>query len=94
MHYLESLKAPRWEDWNYKYPANKNKYTYLGNGHSTAEAQHGDLSFYIRNGDDSPIDPVLKKLEAKVEAETAGGHIAGLKAVIAEKTGQLQGVSH
>jgi cyclohexanone monooxygenase len=61
LHYLEALKDPRWEDWSFKYRADGNRFTYLGNGHSSAEAHDGDLSYYIRDHDDSPIDPVLKK---------------------------------
>jgi cyclohexanone monooxygenase len=82
VHYLETLKSPRWEDWNYTYPANRNKYTYLGNGHSTVEAHNGDLSYYIRNKDDSYVDPVLKKSQAEAEPKANGGPIAGLKAMV------------
>ncbi|OCK83368.1 FAD/NAD(P)-binding domain-containing protein [Lepidopterella palustris CBS 459.81] len=61
LHYLEALKEPRWEDWDFKYQSN-NRFEYLGNGHSSAEAREGgDLSYYIRDHDDTPIDIALKK---------------------------------
>lgn len=60
MHYLEAVKTPRFEDYHIKY-SNRNRFQYLGNGHSTAEQPGGDLSYYIRNEDDSPIDPILRK---------------------------------
>lgn len=73
LHYLEALKSPRWEDWHFKYQPGRNRFHYFGNGHSCAE-QDGDLSWYIRNEDDSYIDPVLKpKPKAAVESEA---HIA------------------
>jgi cyclohexanone monooxygenase len=72
LHYLETAKTPRFEDWNFKY-SSKNRFTYLGNGHSTAEQPGGNISYYIRNKDDSPIDPILKKPvveEAKAAEQT------------------------
>jgi hypothetical protein len=35
-------------------------FAFLGNGHSSAETRTGDLSYYIKNGDDSAVDPCLK----------------------------------
>ena len=61
LHYLEALKEPRWEDWKFTLEAGRNRFEWLGNGHSTAETIGSDLSYYICNQDDSPIDPVLKK---------------------------------
>ncbi|KAF4447581.1 phenylacetone monooxygenase [Fusarium austroafricanum] len=65
LHYLEALREPRWEDWKFDYTPGRNKFAYLGNGHSTVEALGGDLSYYIRNHDDSPIDPVLQRTVEK-----------------------------
>jgi cyclohexanone monooxygenase len=63
LHYLEALKDPRWEDWEFtRSEQSINRFTYLGNGHSSVEALGGDLSYYIRNKDDSPIDPILKRV--------------------------------
>ncbi|EFX00491.1 flavin-binding monooxygenase [Grosmannia clavigera kw1407] len=62
LHYLEAIHEPRWEDWEFKQAAGGNRFGFLGNGHSTAEAFGGDLSYYIRDRDDSPVDPVLKRL--------------------------------
>lgn len=61
LHYLEALKDVRWEDWKLEYQRGVNRWTFLGNGHSSAEKRTGDLSFYIRDHDDSVIDPCLKK---------------------------------
>jgi len=61
LHYLEALREPKWEDWNITYPSGLNRWAYLGNGHSSAEKRNGDLSHYIRDHDDSLIDPCLKK---------------------------------
>ncbi|KAG9834933.1 flavin-binding monooxygenase, partial [Aureobasidium melanogenum] len=60
LHYLETLAEPRYEDWKFTYDRAINRFTYLGNGFSTSEKRTGDLSYYIRNKDDSPIDPCLK----------------------------------
>ncbi|KAA8618817.1 Phenylacetone monooxygenase [Pyrenophora tritici-repentis] len=62
LHYLEALREPRWEDWIFTRPSGSNRFQYLGNGHSTAEANGGDLAYYIRNHDDSYIDPSLKRV--------------------------------
>jgi len=59
LHYLEALRTPRYEDWNFTYQTGKSRFAYLGNGHSVAEKSR-NLSYYIRNHDDSPIDPALK----------------------------------
>lgn len=61
LHYLEAIRDPRWEDWTFKTEDGANRFSYLGNGHSFVEANQEDLSYYIRDHDDSPIDPVLKK---------------------------------
>ncbi|KAJ5653418.1 flavin-binding monooxygenase [Penicillium lividum] len=62
LHFVETLKEPRWEDWEFaRSEKTRNRFTYLGNGHSSAEGLGGDLSYHIRNKDDSPVDPILKK---------------------------------
>ncbi|TLD31411.1 hypothetical protein PspLS_01743 [Pyricularia sp. CBS 133598] len=61
LHYLEAMRDPRWEDWSFKAADGGNRFSYLGNGHSVAETVTGDLSYYIRDHDDSPTDPALKK---------------------------------
>lgn len=61
LHYLEALRTPKYEDWTYQYQPNTNPWAYLGNGHSSAEKRvGGDLSYYIRNQDNSAVDPCLK----------------------------------
>ncbi len=63
LHYLEAMESPKWEDWNWEYQRNESRFSYLGNGFSSAEKRPGgDLSHYIRNRDDSPVDKVLKAL--------------------------------
>lgn len=61
LHYLETIKAPRYEDWKWCYQRGLNPWAFLGNGQSTAEKRPGgDLSWYISSHDDSPVDPCLK----------------------------------
>ncbi|KAG9605986.1 flavin-binding monooxygenase, partial [Aureobasidium melanogenum] len=60
LHYLETLAEPRYEDWKFTYDRAINRFTYLGNGFSTSEKRTGDLSYDIRDKDDSTIDPCLK----------------------------------
>ena len=61
LHYLEAIKEPRYEDWTWNYQRGENPWAFLGNGHSTAEKRPGgDLAWYIRSHDDSPVDPCLK----------------------------------
>lgn len=61
LHYLEAIKTPRYEEWEWEYQRGANRWAFLGNGHSTAEKRPGgDLGWYIRSQDDSPVDPCLK----------------------------------
>lgn len=60
LHYLETLASPRFEDYDWKYE-NSNRFAYMGNGFSTAEKRTGNLSWYIKDKDDSAIDPCIKK---------------------------------
>ncbi|MCJ1260534.1 hypothetical protein MMC22_000395 [Lobaria immixta] len=61
LHYLETIKAPRYEDWKWGYQNGVNPWAFLGDGHSTAEKRPGgDLSWYISSHDDSLVDPCLK----------------------------------
>ncbi|PGG95902.1 hypothetical protein AJ79_09812 [Helicocarpus griseus UAMH5409] len=61
LHYLETIKTPRYEEWEWEYQRGCNRWAFLGNGHSTAEKRPGgDVAWYIRSDDDSPIDPCLK----------------------------------
>lgn len=60
LHYLETLASPRYEDYIWKYE-DKNRFAYLGNGFSSAEKRGGDLSWYIKDKDDSSIDPCVKR---------------------------------
>ena len=61
LHYLETLQEVRWEDWEIERQPGTNMWTFLGNGHSSAEKRNGDLAYYIRDRDDSAVDPCLKK---------------------------------
>lgn len=52
IHFLKTIKTPRWEDYDYVYRY-KNRFAFLGNGDVKATAMkdmHG-LSPYIRNWD-------------------------------------------
>lgn len=63
LHYLELMKIPRYEDWEWEYEEGVNRWSFLGNGHSSAEKRPGgDLSWYIKQEDDSAIDPCLQTL--------------------------------
>ncbi|KAM3078294.1 hypothetical protein ACMFMF_004697 [Clarireedia jacksonii] len=63
LHYLETIKTPRYEDWEWEYQRDTNPWAFLGNGHSTAEKRPGgDLAWYIRSHDDSLVDPCLNSM--------------------------------
>jgi hypothetical protein len=52
IHFLKSIKTPRWEDYDYTYRY-KNRFAFLGNGDVKATASKDvlGLSPYIRNSD-------------------------------------------
>jgi hypothetical protein len=52
IHFLKSIKTPRWEDYDYTYRY-KNRFAFLGNGDVKATAARDmlGLSPYIRNSD-------------------------------------------
>ncbi|KAJ9615416.1 hypothetical protein H2200_001491 [Cladophialophora chaetospira] len=53
LHYLETIRQPRYDDWNIEY--NGNRFAWLGNGQSQAEVlPAADLGWYIRTEDDGP----------------------------------------
>ncbi len=55
LHYLEAVREPRYEDWNFSY-AGGNRFAYLGNGLSQTEVDRtADWSYYLRDVDDSPF---------------------------------------
>ena len=60
LHFLEVLETTRWEDYDVKYNENVNRWSFLGNGLSSVEARKGDLSWYMKNKDDTPINTILK----------------------------------
>lgn len=45
-HFVESLRKPRWEDYNYQYVGGKgtNRFAYLGNGFTRREARDGTVA--------------------------------------------------
>ncbi|KAG5725051.1 putative sterigmatocystin biosynthesis monooxygenase stcW [Termitomyces sp. T112] len=54
LHYLEAIADPRYDDWEITYKGNR--FAWLGNGYSQTEVDKtADLSYYIRNEDDSPL---------------------------------------
>lgn len=67
LHYLETIKTPRYEDWKWVYQKGANPWAFLGNGFSTAEKRPGgDLCWYLRSEDDSLLDPCLKTATDRV----------------------------
>lgn len=81
LHYLEAIKAPRYEDWKWCYQKGVNPWAFLGNGRSTAEKRPGgDLAWYLTSQDDSPVDVCLKGREHEEgEGEGEGDSDRGLK---------------
>ncbi|KAG6850658.1 hypothetical protein H0H93_010386 [Arthromyces matolae] len=54
LHYMEAIADPRYDDWEITYKGNR--FAWLGNGLSQTEVDEtADLSYYIRNHDDSPF---------------------------------------
>ncbi|CAI6336779.1 unnamed protein product [Periconia digitata] len=54
LHYMETISAVRWEDYDVRYKGNR--YAWLGNGFSQIETDpECDLAFYIGNEDDSEM---------------------------------------
>ena len=63
LHYLEAMSAVRYNDWNINYRGNR--FSWLGNGYSQTELlPDGDLSYYIRDIDDSPFLGNAKRIRA------------------------------
>lgn len=53
LHYLEAIREPRWNDWDFQYRGNR--FAWMGNGISQTEWDPTtDLGYYIRQHDDSP----------------------------------------
>lgn len=65
LHYLEALREVRWEDWEWKYAANR--FGFLGNGISQTEWDPtADLGYYIKqNDDDGVMSSRWKRCQAK-----------------------------
>ncbi|KAF2178052.1 monooxygenase [Zopfia rhizophila CBS 207.26] len=54
LHYLEAIREPRWDDWDFQYRGNR--FTWMGNGISQTEmVSTTDLAYYIRQQDNSPL---------------------------------------
>jgi len=65
LHYREAIKGPQFEDWQFSYY--NNPFEWIGNFMSSSEKRNGDASWYIKQLDDSVIDPCLKKTIVKNE---------------------------
>lgn len=64
LHYMETIKEVRYDDWEVKYKGNR--FNYFGNGYSQTQVDPtADWAFYIRNQDDSPF--LSKSKRRKVE---------------------------
>lgn len=54
LHYLEAMREPRWDDWEFKYTGNR--FSWLGNGISQTEWDPtADLAYYIKQADDEKV---------------------------------------
>ncbi|KAF3391140.1 putative sterigmatocystin biosynthesis monooxygenase stcW [Talaromyces pinophilus] len=58
IHFFETMKEPRWEDYNLKYTTS-NRFGYLGNGFAAREFDGSDLSWYLGLLDGSELQPEL-----------------------------------
>ncbi|KAF2971586.1 hypothetical protein GQX73_g1922 [Xylaria multiplex] len=60
LHYLEAMREPRWDDWEFKYTGNR--FSWMGNGISQTEWDPtADLAYYIRQNDSGPWDSRWKR---------------------------------
>ena len=63
LHFLEAMSEIRADDWHIRYHGNR--FAWLGNGFSLTEVlPGGDLSYYLRNGDDSSFLSNAKRVKA------------------------------
>lgn len=58
IHFFETMKYPRWEDYNLKYTTS-NRFGYLGNGFAAREYDGRDLSWYLGLLDERDCQPDL-----------------------------------
>lgn len=55
LHYIQTLKSNRWEDWNWTYQ--QNRFDWWGQGFSDIEARdNADLAYYIEQHEPIPLD--------------------------------------
>jgi hypothetical protein len=51
LHAIETLRSPRWEDYEYIYrndsPTERNRLAWLGNGWSEQQLNNGDMAYYV-----------------------------------------------
>jgi len=78
LHYLEAVRDVRWEDWEIKHQPGHNRWEFLGNGHSSAEARTGDMAYYIRQFDNEPVDPCLVSTSQTEEAKNGHDPVNGM----------------
>ena len=63
LHYMEAIKEPRFEDWDWRY--NGNRFAYFGNGYSQTELDRTcDWAYYIADKDETPYLSTRKAREA------------------------------
>lgn len=58
IHFFETMKAPRWEDYNLTYTT-ANRFGYLGNGFAAREFDGSDLTWYLGLMGDEDVQPEL-----------------------------------
>lgn len=52
-HYIEIMDSPRFEDYDWQYLVDNNRWSFMGNGFSQRETLGADLAWYIRSNDDA-----------------------------------------
>jgi hypothetical protein len=51
LHFIEAMRAPRWEDWEFEsLGGGRNRLGWLGNGWSVTQLGQGDPAFYLEEG--------------------------------------------
>ena len=83
LHFLEAMSDIRADDWHIRYHGNR--FAWLGDGFSQTEVlPGGDLSYYLRNGDDSSFLSNAKRVKAMNRIMT---HVQSDQPVVVTKNG-------
>lgn len=76
LHFLATIKEPRWEDFDYEYLGTGNRFLYFGIGQTKTEAEGGERAAHLRYRVDLFDDwwPRHKKELASETRTSQGGH--------------------